>query len=382
MNYTHAKKAWNDPRGDMAEAFRHVSFAVFRMDSDTSEILYTRSPDQAVLPVGGSLAEVLELSGEVLSFLESGSGDDRMPVFVMTKLGLGILIRWYDRYAGVGIFLHVHAEGTSCARLINSGVLGDPESGLFEVTARVRREGAQVTARDMAAYGALSDAWGAVCGYLSDGIFPVGGDGLIYRRELEKGLLRLADFVGCAVEFESDERASASVFPTATPASPDAASHAASHEASHEAFHAASQVSCHRPPLLEILMLCLLTEARLLSATRGCTCRLSSVQNEEGGGLALSLRYPVEFPLDTAELRERGHKHLAVAAQASGLYLSADVSRPTRTLRSAGALPEIFITLEWLHNPALLPTSDLKSMLRLVYEEESARGESARGVAP
>ena len=350
MNYTYAQKAWNDPHGDMVEAFHHVSYAVFRLDSDRGEILCARCPDLSALPVGHSLAEVLELSPEALAGLAGGRGDDRIPIFVMTRLGLGILIRWYDRYAGLGLYLHIHADAAACARLINSGALGVPETGLFSVTSRIRAEGSAVTRRDMASYDALADAWSGVRRYVETGIFGVDGDGMIYRREMEETLGRIADFAGCGIELASDE-----------------------------ASERISILACYRPPLLEILMLCLLTEVRSRSATRGCILHVSAVNDEEGGGLSLSIRYPLELNSASHDLWTQGHRHLGVAAEVAGLSLSEVVAQPSHSLRSAGALPEMQISLEWLHNPALLPSSDLKSMLRLVY---GGGEKSTRGFAP
>ena len=60
-------------------------------------------------------------------------------------------------------------------------------------------------------------------------------------------------------------------------------------------------------------------------------------------------------------------RHLERVADLGGLELHADVRKPSRTDKATGVLPMVELCLEWLRDPALLPTGDLKADLRLWY---------------
>lgn len=344
MQYSRTVEAWSSPCCAPIAAFHHMSYAVFRTDRPTLEILASRAPDGELLPVGGRLADALHLSDEAISYLLGGTYEDQPPLFVRTGMGIGILSKQYDRHAGLGLYLHVHAQPQACARLLTSGALGAPSAAGFSLSALVRSEGGEVMTKDAEDYDALRDAWSAVEHGRVHGILRTGEDGLLYRYELEKALRGIASFVGCGINVTEES--------------------------------SVSRLSCYRPPLLEILLLTLLTEVRASAATRTAVCTISASEGKEGGGLLLTLRYPVEaLPADElggAALSEGILRYLARVADLSGIDLQKQILRPTRRDKTEGRLPEVCITLAWLRNPALLSTSDLKAKLRLACDGEES----------
>jgi hypothetical protein len=55
------------------------------------------------------------------------------------------------------------------------------------------------------------------------------------------------------------------------------------------------------------------------------------------------------------------HRHLQWAGDLSGLAIYADTCPPKRGERGRGAPYEMKIVLEWIRDPAVLSTSDLKN---------------------
>lgn len=348
MHHSQTVEAWTNPRSGLAPAFHHMSYAVFRTDRPSFEILATRCPDGRLWPVGGRLSDALHLSDEAVAYLLGGTYEDQPPLFVRTDRGIGILSKQYDRHAGLGLYLHVHAHPQACARLLTSGALGSPATADFLLSALVKEEGGAVLSRDAEDYEALCDAWSAVRHATEEGLIRVGADDVLYRYELEEVMRSIASFVGCGIEFVGESRV--------------------------------TRVRLYRPPLLEILLLTLLSEVRASAATRVALCTVSSIEGKEGGGLSLTLRYPVEAVPENEVLgrsrRDETARYLARVADIGGIDLQEQILKPTRRDRAAGRLPEVCVTLEWLRNPALLPTSDLKAKL-LLKDKEDAEGEES-----
>ena len=342
MRYKNTYHAWTDPDGGMSASYHHLSYILFRTDSDEAEIVGARCPDMVAFSAGRSLVDALGLDDEAREYLFGAAEYDALLV-VLTDVGLGILDKRYSAYAGLGIYWHLHGRPDGLARLIAGGVLGNPDKGVYRVSRRVTEAagGVAAVAGDMPSYGALSDGWPILTekapGEWGRGDF---GDG-IYAETLWNRMDKMAGFVGCGLIREDLEDG---------------------------AWPPAERLRCPRPALLEILLLDLLTEARNESATREAVCRVGRI--EDTGMPRIELRYPVEDA--RGETRLAGiHRHLGWVCELSGLKLQSERIPLSRRKRSDGeALSYRKITLEWLHDPAVLSSSDLKARLRLLYEQE------------
>jgi hypothetical protein len=324
-----------------------MSYALYRTDGEVGRVVATRNPDGDVLAVGDYIQDRLELSEEAAAFL-TGRGDSA-PLFVLTQMGLGLLSHRYRLSAGLGLYLHIHTPPESAARLINSGALGYGNGSGFRVSGRIEALGNAVTAQDEAAYPALLEAWQAVRDAPRTLFTTDGADGLRLS-DLRSGMRRLAAFAGCDLTFTV--RRSVGV----ENLSPD------------------TRVKCYRPLLLEGLLLCLLTEMRTCSATRGGVCRLEPPAEGGRDGLAMTLRYPIcpSEEADDPRFSDALHSHMTYVGELGGLdvYFPEEALRP----RMEGGLFQRAVMLDWMLDPSVLSTSDLKARLRLLY------GESPRAI--
>ena len=341
MKYSNATELWTNPVGGMAQEYRHISYALFRTDSDEWMIVGARCPDMLRLAVGSSLPEAIGLDEEARRFLREESGLPKR-LFVMTDMGVGILDKRYDRQAGLGLFCHIHGRPDSIARILNHGVLGDVESEEYEISQAIRAVSGEVTPQDMASYEAWMDAMQALMAYPVGTYIPVNENGELYGTDLRDRMLKMAEFVGCGLRFPEQ----------GIPRS----------------------VKCYRPLLLEALLLYWLTEARMASATREATCQISTLEGEETRSFSMVFRYPIEKSLPKSDLYRRLeeiHRHVSWVCELGGLILQTEQNTPTRREKQQGKhLPEFCVIAEWQYDPTVLSTTDLKAKIRLLYEEE------------
>ncbi|MBQ3507049.1 MAG: hypothetical protein IJA91_00750 [Clostridia bacterium] len=339
MKRSYENELWTKPDGAMAEGYRHISYALFRTDHDEAKILGARCPDMMCLAVGESLPTAVGLDEEARRFLREESGR-LSPLFVMTKFGAAILDKRYDRHAGIGLFLHIHARPESVARLLNHGVLEGAEAGCYGISRAIQAVEGEASTSDLPSYEALSDALRAYMAYPIGEFFPVEGNADLYGADLKDRMLKMAGFVGCGLCVSEE----------ALP----------------------KRVKCYRPLLLEALLLSVLTQVRMASATRTATCRISAIGGEENRNAVLSIWYPIETSTlnsDTYRRLEEVHRHLAWVCELGGIILQTSVRMPTHSEKRMGKLlPEVHLTVEWLHDPAVLSTTDLKAKIRLLYQ--------------
>jgi hypothetical protein len=337
MSYGQAYHAWTDPQAEWPEIYHHLSYILFRTDSENAEIVGARCPDTLGRIFGESVSDVLELDDEARAYLFEG-GHALPPLLVKTALGLGVLDQRYDGHAGIGVYWHIHGRANSMARLINSGVLGSAEGCSYRISRSVADVGDAVRSRDMPSYGVLADAW-SVLDAPSAAWARCDERGCMYGRELEKWLGKLAQFAGCT--WRSD------------------------------VADGVAKVKCSRPVLLEALLLCLLTEAYESSTTRQVSGEISALGGIDGEGLALTMTFPVE-KLERVQMRvDSLQRHLGWVSELGGISLHVQSVPLRKEGKLAGkTMPEVRITLEWLHDPAVLSTSDLKAKIRFLYEQE------------
>ena len=338
MRKTGTYAGWTHPGLEMPAAFGRVSYALFLTGGQDGEIIASRSPDPGRLAPGNSLINVLELDGEACRFLWEDSPDPR-PLFIKTRVGLGLLDKVYHRHAGLGLFLHIHGRPGALARLINHGVLGDPAGSGFRVSEAVRAKGDRVTSGDMASYAALLEAkevlferpWGFSHSSRRDALEPV----TMAAAEVREVLGRMASFAGGHISWEEE---------------------------------GPSFLSCYRLPLTEAALFCMVSEVSTFAVGQAAKARISTLDGLEGGGLALHLTYSMEKPILDGELYGNlaaARSRLGVLWEPCGLGLQADVRLPRYGEKREGRLPEVTLSLEWLYDPAVLSTSDLKARLGL-----------------
>lgn len=335
MRYTIRK--WVEPEDEWSESCHHLSYILFRTDSEETGVVAARCPDMYYFSVGQNLIDLLSLDEEAQSYLFDSSSEST-PLVVRTRVGVGILDKRYESHTGLCVYWHIHGRPEALARLANLGALTDLSVGAYRISSAVRAMKGDLKKTDMPSYHALQDAkshMNRVSGY-----WPAcDGGGCLYRRDLCDAVERLADFVGCRLV-------------------PDLAE------------DAPARVRCRRPLLLEGILLCLLTEVQTYSASGEAVYRMSTLGGRDGEGLALEFSYPIaKTERHTADLAML-HRYLNRVSDLGGLDLHAEEVPLRYGEGKTGKLPQIRITLEWLHDPAVLATSDLKAKIRFLYDQE------------
>lgn len=343
MKHTASYRQWTDPALPMSPDFHRMSYALYRSDDDFGRVVATRTPDRAVLAEGDYIQDRLELSAEAVAYM-TDCERIRPPLLVLTKTGLGILSNRYSLTAGMGLYLHIHTRPDSAARILRGGRAEYGNGADFELCEEIRNADAGLLPRDENAYPALLEALESVIAGAGP-LFETDRDGGITLSALRDGIRKLAAFAGVELAFTLRKPPNGIL--------PDP--------------HA--RMRCYSPLMTEGFLLCLLTEMRALSATRGGTCRFELSHTQDREGLALSLRYPKDpsAAMEDDTRRSAWHNHLALVGEQGGLDLW---SPPDFLLsRAEGGLPGRMILLEQVRNPSLLNSSDLKARLRLLYGE-------------
>ncbi len=335
MRYT--IRHWLEPEDEWSEACHHLSYILFRTDSEETGVVAARCPDMYYFSVGQNLIDLLSLDEEAQSYLFDSSSEST-PLVVRTRVGVGILDKRYESHTGLCVYWHIHGRPEALARLVNLGAMADLSVGAYRISAALRAMRGDLKKTDMPSYHALQDAKEQMRRAL-DRWPACDGNGCVYRRDLCDTMEGMADFVGCRLV-------------------PDLAE------------DAPARVQCRRPLLLEGLLLCLLTEARTYSATGEAVYRMSTLGGREGEGLFLELSYPIAKTERYAAALAMLHRHLNWVSDLGGLDLHAEEVPLRYGEGKTGKLPQIRITLEWLHDPAVLATSDLKAKIRFLYDRE------------
>lgn len=316
----------------MNPRYRRLSYVLFGMGEDALPILGARCPDKVRFAVGRQLTDALKLDEEALGFLRFPDGSNFL--LICTDLGVGVLDRRYADYSGVGIYWHIHGDRDSLCRLINHGVLGDRTAGWHTVGASVASGRRHVRGQDLPVYHDLMNTWEKLT---DTPVLRVAGDanGYVYGSELSRVIEEMAGFAGC--------------FPICAAAEPFM-----------------GRARCRRPQWLEICLLYLLTEAKNHSADGTVRYRLGALGGQDGEGLSLEVRYLTES--DSEEVAA-ARRHFARVGELHGMDFHAETVQPKRGERQKGILPEVRFYLDWLRDPTVLATSDLKVEVRFETEE-------------
>lgn len=341
MKPTDSARLWSDTDTPMSADYHRLSYALFRVDGDVGRIVAARCPDRNVLAVGSYIQDQLELCEEVQEYVAL-QYSELPPLFVVTKIGIGLVLSRYHLNAGLGLYLHIHADPASVARLIHCGAIGR-ESVDYAVSRRIKAMGGQVVARDEAAYSVLTDAWFPVRDLIQHTLFRVNPENELTLGELRDKAKKLAAFAGCGLTFT------------------------VRHTEGYEPPSSRTKVKCYRPILLEVLLLYLFSEIRERSATRGGVCCLEDPARRNRDGLALTLRYPLcpEEDPETARITDAFHSHLSVTAELGGMDVYFPAEHPVS--RAEEGLREQVVMMDQILDPALLSTTDLKAALRFLH---------------
>lgn len=339
MKHIQAYRKWTGRENGMPEAYRSMSFILFRTDSEGTEILGSRCPDPKEFAVGRSFLASMEAEEDMIRYLQSTEAHP-IPLFLETRTGMGLLLKDYDLHAGIGLYLQIHESPVALSRLLCGGALMG-EGTEYRLSDGIPRRG-NIQRRDEQGYPTLLDAWSTVRDYRRQGgLIHTNDSGLLSCRGLQDAISSMAAFVGCVPLWQDCGEEEESMSP---------------------------RLCCYRPILLEALLLCLLAEVRSLSADGTFACRVDTLGEEHR--LFLELSYAIQpKQLSSEEYRytQEAHQHLERVADLGGLELHAHVEKPSRKDKQMGALPRTVLCLEWLRDPALLPTGDLKAGLRLLY---------------
>ena len=341
MKHVQAYRKWTGRENGMAEAYRNMSFILFRTDSDSTEILGSRCPGGKEFSVGKSFLAAMEAEEDVIRYLES-SESHPLPLFVETRTGIGILLKNYDLCAGIGVYLQIHESPTALARLLRGGALTG-YGREYRISDSIPDCG-EVRRQDGLAFGTLLDAWTAVRTYAQRGsLICTRDNGMVFCSDLQNAVSAMAAFTGCASTWEETD--------------------------------GLGWVRCYRPPLLEALLLCLMAEAHSMSADGTLICRVGASGEERRMLLELSYAiHPKQRHTVAYRYCMEARRHLEWVAELGGLELHGAVSHASRHEKSGDTLSCEVFSLEWLRDPALMPTGDLKAGLRGRSETRTRNG--------
>lgn len=348
MRYPKWYGLWTDPDRAPDEGSCHTSLILFTLRQGEDAVVATRCPRRPRIPLGYGALDALGISTEVQQELICRGGDTR-PLFLRTRMGVGILDRTYAVETGTYLYVQLHCRPRHLMALINGGALGDPAENGFLVSREIREAEMRSRALREREYGILADAWEAVRAR-QRGILRPFDDGIVLRTHAEEAVRRLAAFAGCEVEVMAGATPSQIL-----PSEP------------------ITRMGCHRPAVCEVMLLAAFCEARRYSPCGVVTVGVSTVTGKDVDRLSLSVGYTVEdgklFREERAE-RERIHEYWRTVARSGGMEMSAETAHPAEGRRRGGACPQVFWTVDWLRDPAVLESSDLKAPDGLSSEEE------------
>ena len=335
---------WIGAEGEENLRYHHLSYVFFRTYGDGFRILGSRCPDEERFAVGRPLGEALRLDEEMWRFLSS-TREDRL-LFVYTNVGVGILDRRFALYGGIGVYWHILADPDSLGRLINHGVLGDGAVESYEVSRSVVSLKSLVRAQDVPVYPVLAEVWDMVKNTVGS-LRADDVDGCVRGAEIVRMIGKMADFAGCQAIREEGETL-------------------------------VERARCRRPQWLELCLLYLLTEVHRFSANGQVTYSVGSLGGLEGEGLSLQFRYPLEDMRLHTDVLTPVHEYLAQVGGYDDMEFFAELVPPKRGQRQQGVLPEMRFYLNWLRDPTVLVSSDLKAGQGLKGNDskESDSGES------
>ncbi len=371
MRHTDAYEFLTNPALSTRESFRHLSYAIFRTDADFGQIVATRFPATSASlggtpAVGERLQTRLCLSDEAVAYLLA-VGERDTPLFCLGEIGLGLLCKTYDAEAGLGLYLHIHSRPGPAVRLLCAGALGTPSGATFRLSQRIQEMAEPPRRKDAACFESLRDAWQAVQS-AKGGLFSTraeaeslfGGRVLTHAhdtprqtpRQIADVVEHMAAFAGCSVDCRLGGDADT------------------------------ARLSLHRPRLLEGLLLYLLTEVHTHAADGSAVVEIGSVEDPRSRWerrLALSFSYRVDtlhMPIRVRNRLEDTHRYLTEVADRSGLQVRFPrlVPPDLRALGSHKAEDYLFrqtVSCEWLTDPCVLPSRDLKNPTGLDLSEDT-----------
>lgn len=350
MNYPKWYAYWTSPDKEMDEGFRHSSVILFTIRQGRDVVLASRCHSSPALPIGGSVFSALDMPGDVCLELLRPAVNKR-PMLILTRVGMGIIDRTYAQETGIYLYIHVHSRPRRLAALINSGAFGDPTCGLFWISEGIRKSGYSQGLLRERDYDILADVWSDVqlrrCGLLHPSKY-----GMVYRSQIQKLAEQFSRYVGCEVCFDGD-------YEEWFPMDPNRG-------------YPTARMRCYRPRVCEVLLLCLLCEAHRYAKDGHVRMGISTVTGQEGDCLSLSLSYTV----DSASRFEKGrlmgdwiHQYLQLVAQTHGMGLSVQTEYPLEGRARYCRHPEIRITVDWVGDPAVLESTDIKARDWLLDEK-------------
>ncbi len=371
MRHTDAYERLTNPTWVVNDAFHHLSYAIFHTDADLGRVIATRfpagtDPSSGAPEVGDILQTRLQLSDEAVAYLLS-VGERNTPFFCLSEIGLGLLCKTYDTEAGLGLYLHIHSRPGPAVRLLCAGALGTPSGAGFYLSRRIRALAEPPRRKDVDCFEALRDAWQAVQaatgGFFASQMSFGGGRDMLgclpshhtdrrTPREIAEVVERMAAFAGCSVECRLGTDVDT------------------------------ARLALYRPFLLEGLLLYLLTEVHTHAADDSAVVEVGSAEDPRSRWerrLTLSFSYRVDtlhMPIRVRNRLENTHRYLEDVADRAGLRLHFPRLIPPdlRALGSHKAEDYLFrqtVSMEWLTDPCVLPTSDLKHPTGLDRPEDT-----------
>lgn len=346
MRYSNEYNLWTKPRKEQRPGDPALSPILFRTDTEFGQILAARAPSPGVTDVGDRIYDRLGFSQEAVRYLLREEPSAR-PLFVFGNRGVGLLMPPYGLSRGLGLYLHLHCRPASAARVLGSGLFdreADVESAAENAYGPLRKEDEPTAALLLRGLRLIQ--------YLRDTCLPNHQNTVFHVETLREEIRHMAEWIGYPVTFGKGE----DCLPPAGNV---------------------SRVRVPDPAALKCLLLYHLIEMSAYGEPRGSTWFLGSIDGEEDSFLYLSLSYVAS--LSALSPRERiclsnARLHMAHIAEMAGAGLThSPVPMPSpdgKRRRKILPLEPVCATLDWVEDPAVLPSSDLKDDPKLRDEQD------------
>lgn len=334
MKSVYKPSLWRHPAEHTENIMDNVSCVLFHGSDSVGTVLASTARD-ARIAVGTPFGQCLSLSKEDMACLQEAR-ERRIPVWIRTPMGVGIIGTHLFGRTGACLYLHMHDDPDRLCRLINRGTVGAhipaaPSVRASAVSIRLGQKDVEACHRMNAILNTLSDMKSRSPQILR------GRSSLLHSRELYALLIRTSVLSDCRLNMDASEVERVGVFP------------------------------CYAPDLLEGLLLYWMTLLRSLSVDHIVTCHMDHVDGREGYPLYLTLgatiaaESPAYGRLPTGKLIY-GMDHMIRAGDMGGVVTVVNADEPYLPADASGVQRELKVHLWFLEDPTADPPEGLKAM--------------------
>ena len=347
MRYSNEFNLWTKPRTEDCAGDPQMSPILFRTDTEFGRILASRAPSPGVPGVGDRIYDRLGFSREAVEYLLRESPNTR-PLFVFGNRGVGLLMPPYGLFRGIGLYLHLHCRPNSAARVLGNGLLdgeASAESAAAALSAPLRKEDEPTAALLLRGLRWIQ--------YIKDTCLASQENTVMYTEDLREEIRHMAEWIGCRVTFGQGDDCQPPV-------------------------KNVLRVRVPNPAALKCLLLYHMMEVQGYGEEGESVWHMGSMDGEEDSFLHLSLYYRADWSRLTEHERiclGNARLHMAHIAEMAGADLTHTpvpmLPPDSKKRKKTAQTVEVRGTLDWLQDPAVLASSDLKDDPKLREDKDS-----------